>query len=267
MKIDDPKVRRVVAALDMAATPGKVLEAAVELATALHAELVGLFVEDQRLLRVAELPFAQEFGLATARARPFGVGDMERALRRQAEQMRRMIGELAQPLGLAWTLEVVRGESLPTALAYPGTDDLLVIGRSRYIPGEFVRPAMGAPGTGARGRPVAVLFDGTPQSVRALGFAVTLARGAGCEIAVLIPAAGPEKFRTSRLEVGRALQGRGASAATYVMMPDHGATSVERAAREHRAWVLVWPAGERSSAGKAVAELLADVTCPVVMIG
>jgi len=266
MTIDDPKIRRVVAALDVAAKPDEVLKAAVELATALHAELVGLFVEDQRLLQAAELPFAQEFGLTTARARPFGRDDLERALRRRVERMRHMIGEMAQPLGLAWTLEVVRGESLSTALAFAGMDDLLVIGRAQYIPWNHARSGT-APPKAARVRPIAVLFDDTPQSVRALGFAVTLSRAAASDIAVLIPAAGPEKFRTSRLAAGRALQARGASAASYAMLPDHGAASVARAARESRAWVLVWPAAERSSAARAAAELLADVTCPVVMIG
>lgn len=239
----------------------------MELATALHAELVGLFVEDRRLLQVAELPFAQELGLTTARPRPLGVDDMERALRRQAERMRRTIGELAQPLGLAWTLEVVRGESLPAALAFAQMEDVLVIGRARYVPWDDVSARAAMPGKAARARPIAVLFDDTPQSVRALGFAVTFSRAAGCEIAVLIPAAGPEKFRASRLAAGRALQARGASAASYAMLPDHGATSVARAAREIRAWVLVWPAEERGSAARTAAELLADVTCPVVMIG
>lgn len=268
MTNDDPKIRRVVAALDASATPEEILQAAAGLATALQAELVGLFVEDQRLLRLAQLPFAQEFGLTTARARPLEVVDVERALRRQAERMRRMIGEMAQPLGLVWTLEIVRGDSPQAALTYAGAEDLLVIGRARYYaPGKFDRPAPGASGSRARVGPVAVLFDGTPQAVRALGFATTLARAARCDITVLIPAAGPESFRSRRLEAGRVLQTSGASAVAYVMLPDQGASSVARASRAHRAWMLVWPAGERSTAGKTASQLLAEVTCPVVMIG
>jgi nucleotide-binding universal stress UspA family protein len=266
MKTEEQKVRRVVAALDIAAAPAEVLEAALGLATALHAELVGLFVEDERLLRVAELPFAQELSLTTARAQRLAVVDVERALRRQAERMRRMIGDLAQPLGLAWTLEVARGDSLQTALAYAGADDLLVIGRARYVPREHA-PSAGASRQAARTRPVAVLFDGTPQSIRALGFAVNLAGAVGSEVTVLIPAAGPEVFRARRLEAGRMLQARGASAVAYVMLGDAGPAGVERASREHRARVLVWPAGDRRAAGAAAARLLADVTCPVVMIG
>ncbi len=267
MTNDDPIVRRVVAALDLATTSAPVLEAAAGLATALHAELVGLFVEDVRLLRMAELPFAQELGLTTASARRLEVGDVERALRRHALRMRRMIGDLAQPIGLAWTLEVVRGESLQSALAYAGANDLLVIGRARYAPEEFSRLMVRAPGSGARTRTVAVLFDATPQSVRALGFAATLARAAGSGIVVLIPASEAESFRARRLEAARVLQVREASATAYAMLPSQTGASVERASREQRAWVLIWPAGERSTAQRAAAELLVNVTCPVVMIG
>jgi hypothetical protein len=262
---DKLKVRRVVAALDVAAMPVQVLDTAAVLATALHAELVGLYVEDERLLRAAELPFAQEFGLATAHARQIGVVDVERALRGQAERLRRMVGALAGPRGLAWSLDVVRGDALRSAVAYAGADDLLVIGRARCVPGEFGRASPAAPGGGARLRPVAVLFDATVQAVRALGLAATLARAARCEVAVLIPAASPESFRALRVDAERVLEGLGSSVATYVMLPDQSAVCVERATRGLRAGVLVCPAGERGAAGRTVARLLANVTCPIVM--
>ncbi len=265
MTNDKLKVRRVVAALDAAAMPVQVLETSAALASALHAELVGLYVEDERLLRVAELPFAQEFGLATAHARQIDVVDVERALRSQAARMRRMVDALARPLGLAWSLDVVRGEALRSAVAYAGADDLLVIGRARYVPGELSRASPASPGSGVRADPVAVLFDATVQAVRALGLAVTLARATRREVAVLVPAAGPESFRALRVDAGCVLQGLGASAASYVMLPDSGAPCIERATRGLRAGVLVCPAGKRSAAGEDVARLLADVTCPIVM--
>jgi hypothetical protein len=262
---DKLKVRRVVAALDAAAMPVQVLDTAAVLASALHAELVGLYVEDERVLRVAALPFARELGLATAHARQIDIVDVERAMRIQAERMRRMVGALAGPRGLRWSLDVVRGDALRSAVAYAGADDLLVIGRARYVSGEFSRASSAAPGGSAHARPAAVLFDATVQAVRALGLAVALARAARCEVAVLIPAAGPESFRALRVDAGRVLEGLGSSPTTYVMLPDQGAASVERATRGLRAGVLVCPAGERSAAGIAVARLLADVTCPLVM--
>ncbi len=258
-------VRRVVAALDAAAMPVQVLDTAAALATALHVELVGLYVEDERLLRAAELPFAREFGLATAHARQIDVVGVERALRSQATRMRHLVGALAGPRGLAWSLDVVRGDALRSAVAYARADDLLVIGRARYASGELGRASALAPGGGARTRPVAVLFDATVQAVRALGLAVALARTARCEVAVLVPAAGPESFRALRVDAGRVLERLGSTAATYVMLPDQGAAHVERATRELRAGVLVCPAGERGAAEMEVSRLLANVTCPIVM--
>ena len=270
MATEDPrsevKIRRVVVALDNATAPGQMLEAAAGLASGLGAELVGLFVEDQRLLRFAALPFAQELGLATARARPVAIADIERALKAQADRLRRLLSETAQPFGLAWTLQVTRGDVLQAALAYAGIEDLLVIGRARYLTVTVARPARDLRFPSLRGRKVAALFDGTPPASRALLVAHTLAQVAGCELAVLISAAGPELFRTSRLEAAEVLRSRGATAAAFVMIPGRDPASIERAARAQRAGVLLWPGGDREAAGRVVAALLADVSCPVVMI-
>lgn len=262
-----PKFRRVVVALDAGSAPSAALEAAAGLASGLGAELVGLFVEDQQLLRFAALPFARELGIATARARPVGTADIERALKSHAERLRRLLSETARPLGLAWTLEVTRGEVVQAAVAFAGLEDLLVIGRARYLSLAVGPPAAGLQFPSLRARTVAVLFDATPAAERALVVAQTLARVAGSELAVLVPASGPEPFRERRLQAAAALAACGASASAYVMVPGAEPATIERAARTHRARVLLWPRGERERTAQAVAALLADVSCPVVMIG
>lgn len=261
------KIRRVVVALDTAAAPGEALEAAAGLARGLGAELVGLFVEDQRLLRFAELPFAQELGAATARVRPVSTADIERALKSHAERLRRLLSEAARPLGVPWTLEVTRGQVVQAALDFAGLEDVLVIGRARYLSVTVARPPAGQQFPSLRARTVAAFFDGTPAAERALVVAHTLAEVVGCELAVIIPAAGPEPFRARRIEAAAVLTSRGGSAAAYVMVPGADPATIERAARAQRARVLLWPGGNREDAGQAVAALLADVSCPVVMIG
>ncbi|HEY5293497.1 MAG TPA: hypothetical protein VIJ43_14410, partial [Burkholderiales bacterium] len=119
-------------ALDTASSVLPAIEAAAGLALGLHAELAGLFIEDERLLRFAGLPFAREFGFASARARPLAPASVEHALRAQAEQLRRLLAATAERLSLAWTLEVVRGEVPRSVLAWAGASDLLVLGRSEY---------------------------------------------------------------------------------------------------------------------------------------
>ncbi|MCC6610574.1 MAG: hypothetical protein IT515_12995 [Burkholderiales bacterium] len=261
------KVRRVVVALDTASAPSEALEAAAGLARGLGAELVGLFVEDQRLLRFAELPFAQELGGATARAHPVNTADIERALKAHADRLRRLLSEAARSLDVPWTLAVARGQVVQAALEFAGIEDLLVMARARYLSVTVARPQAGQQFPSLRARTVAALFDGSPAAERALIVAHTLAQVAGCELAVIIPAAGPELFRARRIDAAEVLASRGGSAAAYVMVPGADPATVERAARAQRARVLLWPGGGREGAGKAVAALLADVSCPVVMIG
>lgn len=263
----DLKIRRVVVAFDAASAPGAALEAAAGLASALGAELVGLFVEDQRLLRVAGLPFAMELGVATGSARSIRTVDIERALKVHAERLRRLLSETARPLGVPWALQVTRGHVLEAALAFAGIEDLLVIGRARYLSVTVARPSAGQRFPSLRARAVAALFDGTPAAERALAVAHRLAQVVGNELAVIIPAAGPELFRARRLEAAAVLGAHGGSAAAYVMVPGTEPATIERAARVQRACVLLWPGGNREDAGQAVAALLADVSCPVVMIG
>ena len=55
-------VRRILVAVDASHHSIAALEAAVELATRFQAELLGLYVEDINLLRLAQLPFGREVG-------------------------------------------------------------------------------------------------------------------------------------------------------------------------------------------------------------
>ena len=73
--------RRILVALDASPHSLAALEAAAELAASLRAELIGLFVEDANLLRVAGFPFAREFGAYTAQAREI---DAEHVARERA---------------------------------------------------------------------------------------------------------------------------------------------------------------------------------------
>ncbi|MBK7177644.1 MAG: universal stress protein [Chloroflexi bacterium] len=54
------KIQRILVALDASPHSLAALEAAIDLAERLDAELQGLFVEDINLLRLAQLPFARE---------------------------------------------------------------------------------------------------------------------------------------------------------------------------------------------------------------
>ena len=248
-------------ALDTASSVLPAIEAAAGLALGLNAELAGLFIEDERLLRFAGLPFAREFGFASARARPLAPAAVEHALRAQAEQLRRLLAATAERLSLAWTLEVVRGEVPRSVLARAGASDLLVLGRSEYSwPGATTRrvdPAQRFPALAAR--PVAVVFDGSATALRALSIGSTLAGVTGSELTVLIPVTGTQTFNDLRQRAVQYLSGR--ASVSYLYLPDSGAGSIIRTARSRHFGVLLWPGCIEDLSPAQLSEL----PCPVVI--
>lgn len=261
MPIEPEKIRRIVIALDTASSVPPAIEAAAGLALGLNAELAGLFIEDERLLRFAGLPFAREFGYASARARPLAPASVEQALRAQAEQLRRLLAATAERLSLAWTLEVVRGEVPRSVLARAGASDLLVLGRSEYSwPGTVRRsdPAQRFPALAAR--PAAVVFDGSAAALRALSIGSTLAAVTGSELTVLIPVTGAQTFNELRQQAAQRLsEGTGAS---YFYLPGGGAAGIIRTARSRHFGVLLWPGCMEHLSPAQLSEL----PCPVVVL-
>jgi hypothetical protein len=258
---------RIVVALDTASIVAPVIETAAGLAASLDARLDALFVEDVRLLRLAALPFAHELGFPSARVRRFEPGDLERALRVQIDQARRLLAATAAPLALTWQLNVLRGEVLQTACGYAAPGDLLVVGRSV---GAFFGATAGPPASqgfaSLRGRAVLTVFEGAAASALALAAAQGLARITGSPLVVLVPAAGPEPFRRLREAAVASAGGRQPAPTSYVMLPDVHAGTVARAARAQSAGALVWPAtGGRDPA--ALAAVVEAVPCPVVLVG
>ena len=81
-------IRRIVFALDAASDSADSLEAAAELAERLHAELVGVFVEDANLLRLTALPFVREINLASGQWQSFDPEAVERDMRARAARAR-----------------------------------------------------------------------------------------------------------------------------------------------------------------------------------
>ena len=117
--------RRVVVAMG---APGAVAVAtAVDLARALEAELVGLFVEDVELFDLAALPFAGEVGYPSAARRALDVAALERALRAQAGRLRQDLTARLAGVSTKWTFEVVRGRVAVALAATASGQDLVVL--------------------------------------------------------------------------------------------------------------------------------------------
>ncbi len=127
--------RRVVLALDVAARDAQSIAAAVELAARLGAEVLGLFLEDPRLLRWADLPVARQvspWGKELEEVR------LEAQLQAMAAQARADLERAAQRLGVAWRVQVLRGEPEQALSEGQLQEDVWVIGTAGRVMGLTV---------------------------------------------------------------------------------------------------------------------------------
>lgn len=186
---ESARIRRVVVCVGAAGVDAPALQLAAGLALGLRATLAGMYVEDEQLRRVAALPFTREIGFVSACAREFSSTDLKRSQQVQAGQLRRLLAALAEPLALAWTLDVIQGELEAAPFTHASDSDLMVLGRPQLPPLPASSAASRArqlhPAALAR-HPVAVLHDGSAAGRRALQAALSLVRITGSELIVLV---------------------------------------------------------------------------------
>jgi len=245
-------ISRIMVALDTSARSSAALDTAAELASALGAQLLGLFVEDINLLRLAGLPFAREVGRASAAARPLDFSAVERGMRMEAARAQRSIAGAAQRLQLQWSFRVTRGQAIAQVLAEAAQVDMVVFGRA----GESAAPVVG---------PVLVLFDGGPAAQQALATAVRLAKANERQLGVLIPADTTASFRQRR-GLAAASLGHGAPRARYIALAGSDAAHLARAARAEKCSAFVLASGSLPDGADEIGALIHAIGCPLVLL-
>lgn len=120
---------RVLVLLDGSRMSYAALEAAAEIAAKTGADLMGVFVEEQDLLRSAGFGFAREVGSASGVSRPFDPTGLEQRMQSLAHQTRRALAGAVAHYGGRHTLNIARGRVVDEVLALAGPQDLLVLGR------------------------------------------------------------------------------------------------------------------------------------------
>jgi nucleotide-binding universal stress UspA family protein len=216
----EPTIRRILVALDASRHSLAALEAASELANTLKAELVGIFVEDINLLRLAGLPFAREVRYLSVTDRPLDSPSMERELRIQAEQVKQTLAVVAGRRQLRWSFRVVRGEVVAELLSAAQEADLLALGRASWAMTRRVRlgatarqvvaQALGSVLLLQQGhticQPIQLIYDASAAAKRALATAVRLASVMGGHLTVMIATAAPDAAQRLQEDVDARLQ-------------------------------------------------------------
>jgi nucleotide-binding universal stress UspA family protein len=178
------ETKRILVALDTSARGRAALQVAVRLALNSSAEIQGLFVEDEDLMRLASLPFACAVDVTSAVPRPLQSASMERDLRLAAGEAQQAFTKALQQLNLRWTFRIVRGTVTQASLAAAGDVDLLVIGQqgrsSPTMTGNYL------PHRPSPERPVVAVFDGSPSAFRTLELARSLIEPNAPALTVLV---------------------------------------------------------------------------------
>jgi hypothetical protein len=195
------RIERVVVALDAISENRAAIDTASRLAARWQARLQGIFVEDDDLLRLANLPFARQVSLG-AGVEQLTLQQAERQLRAFAEHARRDLAAAARRQGIAWSFDVMRGVAGAVSAGGSATDFFVAGTATRPIGGHFRTEhrwwsmvdlaatsfLLAARAWEARGSVVALLHNRDPAAERLLDTAAQLAEVGGGRLTVVCPA-------------------------------------------------------------------------------
>jgi len=272
-------IQRILVALDASPHSLAALEAAVELAGRFRAELLGLFVEDVNLLRLAELPFAQEIGFFSAARRKLDTQRMERQFRGQAARIRRALELIAERTQVDWSFRVARGVIASELLTAASEVDLIILGRGgwsltqRRRLGSTARAILSETpclalilrqGTYLE-LPMLVVYDGSPLAQKGLATAAALVQGEDGDLTVLVLADEPDMAHRLQRQAAEWLQGRGVNV-RYRPLTKLSVPRLAHIVRTEGRGTLVLPARSALLQDEVLLALLDEVEMPVLLV-
>ncbi len=277
MSIAD-QIRRILVPLDASPHSLSALRAAGEIAAAHRAELVGVFVEDVNLVRLAALPVTREIGQTSGRIRELDERTMARQLRGLALRAERALAQEAGRRQVRWSFSVSRGTIGAELWGAASEADLVVMGRagwsSRRTAGSSVQAVLTSGmrrtlviGAGARLQPTwLVVYDGSEMADRGLQSARLLARSKGGYLTVAIVRPNPKQAQRLQRKVAEQLRPYRLEVRYRWLHRSDSRALAELVATEQRC-VLVLSADAPQLQDRPLPEVLETFNCPVLIVG
>jgi hypothetical protein len=193
-------IERILVPLDAASELASAVDTAARLAARWQVPLHGLFVEDEDLLHLADLPFSRQASLGGA-AEKLTAEHVGQHFRRAALRAYAILAAAAERHGVKWSFETVRGSPETLSLAASERDLVVACALTRPVGGHFrvecrwwssVDRGRGSflltrQPAEANGPVLALLQDRTPAAVRLLEAAARLAAGLAAPLTVVAP--------------------------------------------------------------------------------
>lgn len=271
-------IRKILVAVDASEDATAALEAAVELASATKAELHGLFVEEEDLLRAGRLSMCREVSLFSHEPRQIEAGELERQLRAHARRVQAQLQQVAERAQVPWSFTTARGQ-VPEELRRASREvDLLALGATgrsfRQPPGSTVdalvedapAPVLVLRRATRLGLGVHALYDGTEAGRRAVALAAELSRREQPPLTVFLLAEDDDTAGLMAERLGGWLSERGIQP-RFRRLPPPATGRLSEMLSAERCGLFVAPRtgfhGDRGSARK----LLRHADFPVMLVG
>ena len=244
-------IRHVLLAAHAGSVPDESVKTARAIAAAFQAELAALFVEDPNLMRMAALPFTRETGGVSGLARQVEPADMERALRLQADRMRRSLEQVA-------SFRVERGWFGQRVLEAISDSVAAVISPASRMPQSYrmrtTRPS----------HDVMAVYDDSAGAARALALALRLSPTHGV-LRVAVAASSDREF-LARQEAVRSRASAATVRVEFVRLATDHPMDLARVARDRTWMALLLSSASMEITPERLTLLLDNLYCPLVLL-
>jgi len=270
---------RILVAIDDSPQSRAALDMAVRLAADLEAELEGVFVKDENLLRAAQLPFAEEVRTHSVSPKRLTDRRVERQLRYQAERAEAALQEATEQAEVSSNFRVVEGHVTRELLTAAEEADLLALGKtstrssrrrlgttSQAVLADCSTPVLVLRRPPRHRQPILTFYDGSEAAQSTLRVAAGLAsQGATHPLTVYLPAtdeAETEQLRTE-VEVG---YGNRVAHLDVQPLTEIELNRIATLARRDGAGLFVVPGGCSPLSERSLQKFLYDLDRPLLVV-
>jgi hypothetical protein len=263
--VGEQHTRRIVVVFGGGSSDTGVAQVLASLVSESSADIMGVFLEDHTLFRVAALPFTTELCRITTMRRSLTTGELKCQMKVQALHAEQAVRRVAERAGSPWSFRKHRGR-LSTALAEARDVDLLLIGTARGAlasAGELRATARTArAGEVESLELIAVLVDRADNAPRALDAGIELAERTGRGLIVFLS----DEAKEAHLALSRRLHLLGPNRAAIRTVPASGTGTLLAAVRRAAPAVLIVGASETGFEEPRIGVLQRELRCPILVV-